>query len=77
MLHESIHRCIIFFSKTPVEQKKTIWETNPGTLKQKNQSTTTPPPATLQVGVGGVFFFRSHPGGNAAGGGLMEAELES
>ena len=50
-------------------------------FKTKNQSNNSqindklPPQQLLQVGVGGVF--RSHPGGNAAGGGLMEAELES
>ena len=75
MLHESIHRCIIFFSKTPVELfKKTDLLQKILGFKNK-KSTTTPPQQLLQVGVGG--FFRSHRGGNAAGGGLMEAELES
>lgn len=70
--------CIVhhIFSKTPVEpKKKTIWEKN--ILGFKNKKSIQQLPPQQHSPSGWVVFFRSHPGGNAAGGGLMEAELES
>jgi len=55
MLHESIHRCIIFFSKPQLNKKKTIWEKKKmWDFKTKNQSNNSPP--SNSPSWGGCFF---------------------